>query len=356
MKSIKIFQILVIILFAIHLLFVFAYSCISGNGLMNAFPSVLLVFVIIMFFGNNNHAKIVLTILYSLLSIPLILIFLLQNGSSLYLFSIPLLETFGARISLYYGKFLFYMFIAITLLVNVTLPFFTSKVIASFTSNTIFRIGKASLYCIVIFAIASSLDLASLFFNDYFDDYFFSLKLINNYIINLTSTLFNILFFVWLGLIIYRVNKKINLFKREEKINNLLINTALYGSLLLIVMSSYLPKEFQILFEISIYIAYYLIFNALFKKMDLLLIDEIPNYQDYTNRTFLKRWLIAVILILLSNVAIYSFNLNLISTIILSVTNIYSMFYFVHQTRSIVFRIREKSIKILGSKTIKNKI
>ena len=35
---------------------------------------------------------------------------------------------------------------------------------------------------------------------------------------------------------------------------------------------------------------------------------------------------------------------------------IYSMFYFVHQTRSIVFRIREKSIKILGSKTIKNKI
>lgn len=353
MKNIKIFRILVITLLTIQLSFVFVYFCISGNGLLNAFPSVLLAFILMAFFKKSKHAKIVLTILYTLLSLFLILIYLLQSDSSLSIFSMPLIETFATRLSLFRGKFLFYLFIVVTLLVNITLPFFKPNAYKPIAPRYIILFGKASLYCIVLFLITSSFNLITTFFNNEPGDYLFSLKQVNYYVINFTSTLFNILFMIWLGSEISLLSNKSTLFKGREKNYAQIINTSFYVFLLIILLSFYLPKEFQIFFEISIYFVYYLILNALFKKTDLLLIDKIPNYQDYTDRKFLKKWLIAFVLTLLTNFVIYSFYINIILSSILLITSIMSMSYFVYQTRNTVVQFNEKVYKLLVYKNIK---
>jgi len=352
MKKNKLFRILVITLLTIQLSFVLIYFCISGNGLLNAFPSVLLAFIFMAFFKKNNHARIVLTILYTLLSLFLILIYLIQGNSSLSFFSMPLIETFAIRLSLFMGKFLFYLFILVTFLVNIALPFFKPNTYKPIAPRHIILFGKLSLYCIVLFVITSSFNLITTFFYNEPSDCLFLVKQVNYYILNFSSTLFNALFMIWLVEEISLLNYKKNLFKGWKENYNQILIYSLYVFLLIIVLSFYLPTEFQIFFEISIYIVYYLILNALFKKTDLLLIDKIPNYQDYTDRNFLKKWLIAFILTLLTNLAIFSFNINIILLASLFITNIMSMFYFVYQTRNIVIQFSEKVYKLLLLKTI----
>lgn len=345
MKNTKLFRLLVIILLTIQLLFVFAYFCISGNGFLNAFPSVLLTFILMAFFEKNNHARIVVTILYTLLSLFLILIYFLQSDSSLYFFSMPLIETFGTRLSLFMGKFLFYLFVVVTFLVNISLIFFKPNASNHINQKYIFLFGKASLYCIVLFVITSLFNLITTFINNEPGDFLFSLKLASYYIINITSTLFNILFMIWLGSEIYWLNNKTNLIKGKEKNYAHIINTSFYAFFLIIILSFYFSKEFQIFFEISIYIVFYLILNALFKKIDLLLIDKIPDYQDYTDRKFLKRWLIALTIFLITKVLLSFTNINLFVHVIIAVTNVISVFYFALSTRNIIIVIMEKHKK-----------